>query len=60
MFSLAALYRRDGRLERTRELLERIVLLEPEHADARNLLEEIEHSMVESMDRRTTCLNPMR
>jgi tetratricopeptide (TPR) repeat protein len=60
MFSLAALYWREGRLKRTRELLERIMLLEPEHADARNLLEEIENSRVESLDRRTTCLNPMR
>jgi len=60
MFSLAALHRRDGRIERARELLERIMLLEPNHSDARNLLEEIEHSMNDSMERRTTCLNPMR
>ncbi len=60
MFSLAALYRREGRLERSRDLLGRIVLLDPDHAEARNLLEEIDHSQIESMDRSTTCLNPIR
>lgn len=60
MFSLAALQRRDGQYSRARELVERILLLQPNHEDARNLLEEIDHSMMETIDRRMTCPIPMR
>jgi tetratricopeptide (TPR) repeat protein len=44
MFSLAALYMRDNRLEQSRKILQDILTLEPENKDAANLLEELERS----------------
>jgi hypothetical protein len=48
MFALAALYVKDGRLNESREILRDILALEPEHKDATNLLEEVEHGIVQS------------
>lgn len=45
MFSLAALYMKDGRLEKSCETLRDILALEPENTDAANLLEEAEHNL---------------
>jgi len=47
MFSLAALYMKDGRLEESCETLENILALEPENTDAANLLEEVEHNIAQ-------------
>ena len=44
MFSLAALYVRDGHLEKARKMLLNMLALEPSNKDAANLLEEVEHS----------------
>ena len=46
MFSLAALYAKEGRLDQARTLLSDILTLDPENADATNLLEEVEHNLV--------------
>ncbi|MBN1796318.1 MAG: tetratricopeptide repeat protein [Sedimentisphaerales bacterium] len=43
MFSLAALYMKDGRLEESRDFLRDILALEPENKEASNLLEEVEY-----------------
>lgn len=45
MFSLAALYVRDGRFEKARQVLLNMLALEPSNKDAINLLEEVEHSI---------------
>jgi len=50
MFPLAALYMKDGRLVRSRGVLESLLTLEPDHEDAANLLEEVEHNLAR-MDR---------
>lgn len=42
MFTLAALYMKDGRLERSRQFLSEILVLDPANVDAANLLEELE------------------
>jgi Flp pilus assembly protein TadD len=47
MFALAALYSRDGRREESRQMLIRLLTLDPANRDATNLLEEVEHSLVE-------------
>ena len=47
MFCLAALYMKDGRLDRSRQVLTDLVTLDPANQDAANLLEEIEHSLVQ-------------
>jgi len=47
MFSLAALYMREGRLEKARKMLLDTLALEPEKTDAANLLEEVEHSLAQ-------------
>lgn len=44
MFSLAALYTREGRFDRASEILVNILALDPENKDAAGLMEEIEHS----------------
>ncbi|MHC4238305.1 MAG: tetratricopeptide repeat protein [Planctomycetota bacterium] len=46
MFSLAALYMRDGRFDQSRKILLDILTLDPANRDAANLLEEVEHNMV--------------
>lgn len=45
MFSLAALYMRDDRLERSKKILLDILVLDPANKDAADLLEEIEHNL---------------
>ncbi|MHC4616158.1 MAG: tetratricopeptide repeat protein [Planctomycetota bacterium] len=45
MFSLAALYMKDGRLEHARRILLAVLTLEPANKDAANLLEEVEHTV---------------
>ncbi len=45
MFSLAALYMRDGQLEKSKQMLLDMLALEPENKDAANLLEEVEHTL---------------
>jgi len=47
MFSLAALYMKDGRLEQSKKLLLDILALNPGNEDAVNLLEEVEHSLAQ-------------
>ncbi len=47
-FSLAALYMRDGRLERSKNILLDILTLDPANQDAANLLEEVEHSLAQT------------
>ncbi len=47
MFSLAALYIKDGRLEWSKKVLLRILALEPNNNDTANLLEEVEHSLAQ-------------
>lgn len=45
MFSLAALYMKDGKLDKSRDILMNITALDPENTDAANLLEEVEHGL---------------
>jgi len=47
MFSLAALYARDGGFERARKILQDILALDSKNKDAANLLEEVEHSLAQ-------------
>jgi len=47
MFSLAALYMKDGRFERSRKILLDVLTLDPANKDAANLLEEVEHSLAQ-------------
>jgi len=47
MFSLAALYMKEGRLEKARDMLLNTLALDPEKTDAANLLEEVEHSLAQ-------------
>jgi tetratricopeptide (TPR) repeat protein len=47
MFSLAALYMREGRLPLAGETLRDVLALDPENKDAANLLEEVEHSLAQ-------------
>ena len=47
MFSLAALYVKEGRLEEARRLLADLLTLEPANKDAADLLEEVERGLVE-------------
>ncbi|HUT30667.1 MAG TPA: hypothetical protein VMX13_12805 [Sedimentisphaerales bacterium] len=45
MFSLAALYVKDGRFASSREVLLDVLALEPANKDAADLLEEVEHTL---------------
>lgn len=47
MFSLAALHIKEGRFERSRQLLSDILRLEPDNKDAADLLEEVEHNIAQ-------------
>ncbi len=49
MFSLSALYMKEGRLEESKNLLLNAVALDPSNQDAVNLLEEIEHKISQDM-----------
>jgi len=45
MFPLAALYMKDGRFVQSKNVLMSLLSLEPDHEDAANLLEEVEHNL---------------
>ena len=45
MFTLAALYMKDNRLEQSQKILRDILALDGSHREAGNLLEEVEHSL---------------
>ncbi len=47
MFSLAALYMKDGRFEQSKKMLLDVLTLDASHKDAANLLEEVEHSLAQ-------------
>ena len=47
MFCLATLELKDGRRDRARELLLSILTLDPANRDAANLLEEVEHALIQ-------------
>ena len=47
MFPLAALYMKDGKLEESKNILLNLLVLDENHKDAANLLEEVEHSLVQ-------------
>jgi Flp pilus assembly protein TadD len=49
MFTLAALYMRDGGLEQAKQLLLQVVQLDPDNKDAANVLEEVEHTLNRSI-----------
>jgi tetratricopeptide (TPR) repeat protein len=48
MFSLAALYMKEGRLERSKKILLDVLTLDPANKDAANLLEEVEHGLAQT------------
>jgi tetratricopeptide (TPR) repeat protein len=48
MFSLAALYMKDGRFEQSKKTLLDILALDPTNQDAANLLEEVEHNLAQT------------
>ena len=48
MFTLAALYMRDGQLGQAKEILLDILTLDESHEDAANLLEEVEHNLAQT------------
>jgi len=48
MFPLAALYMKDGQLEESKNILLNLLVLDENHKDAANLLEEVEHSLVQT------------
>jgi len=45
MFPLAALYMKEGSFDRSRRILSELLMLDPGHEDAANLLEELEHDL---------------
>jgi cytochrome c-type biogenesis protein CcmH/NrfG len=45
MFCLATLYQREKQYDKAKQLLRDILVLEPEHIEARNLLEEVENGL---------------
>jgi cytochrome c-type biogenesis protein CcmH/NrfG len=45
MFCLATLYQREKQYDKAKQLLRDILVLEPEHTEARNLLEEVENGL---------------
>lgn len=51
-FALAVLYQADGRPRQAKRLLVDILASDPENPDAANLLEEVEHDLVSSPERR--------
>jgi tetratricopeptide (TPR) repeat protein len=48
MFPLAALYMKDGKLEESKNILLNLLVLDENHKDAANLLEEVEHSLAQT------------
>jgi len=62
MFPLAALYMKDGKLVQSRNVLSSLLSLEPDHEDAANLLEEVEHNLAKTPqpdERDTKCSRPV-
>lgn len=60
MFPLAALYIKEGRLEKSRKMLCELLMLNPAHNDAANLLEELEHDLAgkaQKADSQVQCAN---
>lgn len=58
MFSLAALYMKDGKFGKSTEVLSELLRLDPNHEDAANLLEELEHNHgaeTQKTNRATRC-----
>jgi tetratricopeptide (TPR) repeat protein len=55
MFALSALYIKDGRLAESRKILGDILVLQPEHKDAANLLEEVERGIVQREQSEVVC-----
>jgi tetratricopeptide (TPR) repeat protein len=55
MFALATLYMKDGRLAESRKVLREVLALQPEHKDAVNLLEEVDHGIVQREQSGVTC-----
>jgi len=45
MFSLAALYTKEGQYGRSKQILLNILALDPENSDAANLMEEVDHNL---------------
>ena len=48
MFSLAALYMKDDKFEKSRKIISDILVLDSTNEDAINLLEEVEHSLAQT------------
>jgi tetratricopeptide (TPR) repeat protein len=55
MFALSALCMKDGRLAESRKILGDILVLQPEHKDAANLLEEVERGIVQREQSEVVC-----
>lgn len=55
MFALSALYMKDGRLTESRKILKDILVLQPEHKDAVNLLEEVERGVAQREQAEVAC-----
>lgn len=51
MFPLAALYMKEGRLEKSEKMLCELLLIDPDHEDAANLLEELEHILAANVQK---------
>jgi len=51
MFALAALYLKDGRLRQSQAMLGEVLILDPTNRDASNLLEEVEHTLANTLSR---------
>jgi len=54
MFCLATLYQREKQYDKAKQLLRDILTLEPEHTDARNLLEETENRLTQAQSGKET------
>jgi tetratricopeptide (TPR) repeat protein len=48
MYSLAALYMKDGKFEDSKKVLSDILILDSNHKDAADLLEEVEHNIAQA------------
>jgi cytochrome c-type biogenesis protein CcmH/NrfG len=48
MFCLATLYVKEHKPQQARQLLESVLIFEPNNDDARNLLEEVEHMQAQT------------
>ncbi len=54
MFCLATLHLKDGRCDKAKELLNNIVIMDGQNADAANLLEEVEHMLAQQKNKETS------